>query len=254
MTAQWPKAVLLDLDDTILAFESVADASWKVVLEKYADRIATAGFQAAFQSIKSSAREFWREPERHRKGRLDLMAACQTIIRDALLRQGFMDDDLVQQIAVGYDIARTAAIHPIPGAIETIEEMHNAGVKLTLITNGAASSQREKIERFRLEPFFDLILIEGERGYGKPDERIYFEALSVLDVAPSEAWMVGDNWAWEVVAPQRLGIRGIWVNSDNRPIPEYDNVKPFRTVRSLSELRTITIVAPLKAGEKSDAK
>jgi len=233
---QWPKAILLDLDDTILAFDSVSDASWMVVLHRHSDRFATVGVQTTFQAIKLSARKFWRDPERHRIGRLDLTAARETIIGNALWHQGFQDDGLVRLMADEYDITRTQAIHPIPGAIETIHEMCKAGVKLALITNGQTKSQREKIERFELADFFDGIFIEGECGFGKPDERVYLEALSILNVRPEDAWMVGDNWEWEVAAPQQLGIRGIWVNSNERTIPGDGTIQPFLMVKSLAEL------------------
>lgn len=210
-----------------------------VVLHRHRDRLGSVGVQTIFQAIKSSASEFWRDPERHRIGRLDLATARRTIIGDALRREGFQNDGLVRLIAEEYDITRTQAIHPIPGAIETIHEMRKGDVKLALITNGAATSQREKIKRFQLEGLFDGIFIEGECGFGKPDERVYLEALSQLGVRPEDAWMVGDNWEWEVVAPQRLGIRGIWVNHDERPIPEDGTVRPFRTVRSLTELGSV---------------
>ena len=42
---------------------------------------------------------------------------------------------------------------------------------LAMITNGASATQRAKIERFHLAPYFDHILIEGELGFGKPEPR-----------------------------------------------------------------------------------
>lgn len=233
----WPKGILLDLDDTILAFDSVADASWNTVLARYGNRFGTTSVESVLLFIKSSARQFWSDPRRHRKGRLNLMGARQVIIHDALQKVGIMDDELVRRIAVEYDQVRTEAIQPIPGAIEAIDDMRINGVKLALVTNGAAASQREKINRFGLSQLFDCILIEGECGYGKPDERAYVKALSDLNVSANDAWMVGDNWEWEVVAPQRLGIHGIWVNGEDRPIPANSGVKPFRVVRSLAELK-----------------
>ena len=86
------------------------------------------------------------------------------------------------------------------------------GVKLALITNGSAEGQRGKVVRFELERFFGCIVIEGEFGVGKPDERVYKHALAALATDPEDAWMVGDNLEWEVAVPQRLGLRGIWVD------------------------------------------
>jgi putative hydrolase of the HAD superfamily len=80
------------------------------------------------------------------------------------------------------------------------------------VTNGAAGAQRAKVERFALSDRFDHIQIEGEHGFGKPDERAYLHAMQALGVTASETWMIGDNLEWQVVAPQRLGIYAIWIN------------------------------------------
>jgi putative hydrolase of the HAD superfamily len=31
-------------------------------------------------------------------------------------------------------------------------------------------------------------------------------------VTAADAWMVGDNIEWDVAAPMRLGMRGIWIS------------------------------------------
>jgi FMN phosphatase YigB (HAD superfamily) len=63
--------------------------------------------------------------------------------------------------------------------------------------------------RFADEHRFDHIQIEGEHGFGKPEERAYTHAMETLGVGPHETWMVGDNLEWEIMAPQRLGIYAI---------------------------------------------
>ena len=98
--------------------------------------------------------------------------------------------------------------------------------------------QRLKIERFALEPLFDTVLVEGELEYGKPDRRIYELALSQLQCSPADTWMVGDNLEWEVAAPQRLGIYGIWVDASGKGLPPEASIRPDRIVRSIVELRS----------------
>lgn len=241
MKSDWPQAVLLDLDDTILAFDSVADISWLTVLDGHSDRLGTTDVQNMLSNIKSVARLFWSDPVRHREGRLNLAWARQVIVTEALGKVGIMDDALATRIASEYDQVRTDAVHPIRGAIEAVEHMRECGIKLALVTNGSASLQRHKIERFGLIRLFDSILIEGEVGYGKPDERIYRQALSDLSVIASDTWMVGDNWSWEVVAPQRLGIKGIWVNAQGAAVPDDGRIRPFRVIKSLAELVEVRV-------------
>jgi putative hydrolase of the HAD superfamily len=109
-------------------------------------------------------------------------------------------------------------------------------VRLALITNGAAEPQRAKVIRFALAERFDHIQIEGEHGFGKPEERAYTHAMDVLGVGPQATWMVGDNLEWEIVAPQRLGIYAIWYDGYGAGLPPDCQIRPNRIIRSLPAL------------------
>jgi putative hydrolase of the HAD superfamily len=85
---------------------------------------------------------------------------------------------------------------------------------------------------------FDVVLIEGELGYGKPDRRIYELALSRLRRSPADTWMVGDNLEWDVAAPQELGIYGIWVDASGKGLPAGSSIRPDRVVQSILELQS----------------
>src|SRR5205809_953912 len=112
----------------------------------------------------------------------------------------------IASLADAYNALHDEELSLFPDAHETLDRLKQLGIKLALITNGAAEPQRAKVVRFALEHRFDHIQIEGEHGFGKPEERAYTHAMEVLGVGPDETWMVGDNLEWEIVAPQRLGI------------------------------------------------
>ena len=131
----------------------------------------------------------------------------------------------------------------MPGAIETLEALGAAGIKLGLVTNGESLLQRSKLERFELARHFDHIQIEGEFGLGKPEEGAYRAALEALGVGADEAWMIGDNLEWEVAAPQRVGIFSIWVDAAGNGLPTGSEVKPDKIVRSVRELSDILSVS-----------
>jgi putative hydrolase of the HAD superfamily len=109
-----------------------------------------------------------------------------------------------------------------------------------MITNGAAESQREKIVRFDLARHFDCILVEGEFGIGKPDERVYRHVLSELGVQPTDALMAGDDLERDALGPQRVGMRGVWVDRSGafltRAFPATSDERPFRVIQQLADL------------------
>jgi putative hydrolase of the HAD superfamily len=189
-----------------------------------------------FDAIKESRAWFWSDPQRHQRGRMDLKAARREIVAHAFGRLGIDAPELANEVADTFSRERDEGIYLLPGATEALRHFRQQGVRLALIANGTADSQRHKIERFGLTPFFDCIVIEGEFGTGKPDGRVYAYALARLDVQPEEAWMVGDNLEWDVAGPQRMGIRGIWIDLAGSGLPEDNPVRPDLIVGSLAEL------------------
>ena len=163
--------------------------------------------------------------------------ARQSVAIEGLRRVGIVDESLAQALALAYARHRDKRIGLLPGALDAVLRFKAAGCALALVTNGSRRTQRMKIERFGLAPIFDAILVEGELGFGKPDPRVYELALSRLGHPSSQTWMVGDHLEWDVGAPQKLGIFGVWVDGQNKGVPVDSPVRPDLTVRRIAELQ-----------------
>ncbi len=231
-----PGAMLIDLDDTIISYSTYAEPCWKRVSDQAASQIDGTSAEELYRTLNEARTWFWGDPERHRANRQNMPLAYQRVAHHALRRLAIDDWELAGTIGESYDRERRKTIQPFPGALETLRVLRDGSVRMALVTNGGAKPQREKIRRFNLEPFFDAILIEGECGYGKPDIRIYRDALHLLNATPKDAWMVGDNLEWEVAVPQKLGIYCIWYDARGTGLPEDGEIRPDRTIRSLPEL------------------
>ena len=231
-----PSAILFDMDDTILAYGVVADEVWRTVCDRFAPQLEAVEPAELLRAVQEHRQWYWSDPERHRRGRLNMDLARYEMTSGAFQRLGVDAPALADEMADSYIAERDAAVHPFPGALDTIRALRGNGVRLALVTNGEAKGQREKIDKHGLVPLFDHILIEGELGLGKPDERVYVDALDRLNTKPDDAWMVGDNLEWEVAAPQRLGLLGIWVDNVGSGLPASSAVTPDRIIRALPEL------------------
>jgi putative hydrolase of the HAD superfamily len=139
---------------------------------------------------------------------------------------------------------KEAHVHPFDGAVETLQVLRERGHRMALLTNGSALFQRRKLQRFSLEPFFELILIEGELGYGKPDPRVFRAALDFFATPPGSVWMIGDNLEADIAGAQQLGIDGVWHDPDGRGLPERPPAVPRRVIRQVSELLELEGLAP----------
>ncbi|MET3575620.1 HAD family hydrolase [Bhargavaea ullalensis] len=110
--------------------------------------------------------------------------------------------------------------------------------RLVLLTNGAPSLQREKLAITpELEPYFDLIVISGAFGRGKPDTSIFRHVLEETGTDAGEAIMVGDNLLTDILGAGRAGIRSVWINREGKEkLPDAD---PTFEIGHLGELHGI---------------
>jgi putative hydrolase of the HAD superfamily len=236
---QLPRAMLIDLDDTILSAYARADVAWQAVVSEFTDELSPLTPNEVAAAIAASGQRFWASAQPH--WRLKLAEARHHVVRGgfaALTGGGTskLSDQLAIRLADRFSAYREEQMFLFPGAHNAIDALKGHGVKLALITNGAADTQRAKIERFALAHRFDHIQIEGEHGFGKPEEKAYLHAMQTLGVTARDTWMVGDNLEWEVEAPQRLGIYAIWMDAHGDGLPAGSRIRPDRIIRSLSEL------------------
>ncbi len=232
-----PKAMLIDMDDTILA-AGERQAVLRQIADEFAADLAPHMPQEVADRLETELELFWSDPERHRVARFGVNEARLQVMVETF--RGFgspsLTDHLAGRFAGRFATVRDEVMTFFPGALEGLKGLRDRGVRMCLITNGGADTQRAKIARFGLAPWFDHIQIEGEVGFGKPEEQAYRHAMAILGVEPHETWIVGDNLEWEVAAPQRLGLTGVWVDGYGRGLPADSTVRPDRIIRSLTEL------------------
>lgn len=234
-----PRAMLIDMDDTILSAYGRPEIAWNHIAAEFADELAPLPPPAVAAAVLRFARDFWSNAEP--AWRLKLGEARRLTVQggfDALAAAGHkqLPADLANRIADRFSVYREEEMFVFPGAHDAIDTLRKLGVKLALVTNGAADTQRAKVERFELAHRFHHVQIEGEHGFGKPEERAYLHAMEALGVTAGDTWMIGDNLEWEVEAPQRLGIYSIWMDVHGDGLPPGSTVKPDRIIRSLGEL------------------
>jgi len=237
-----PAAILFDLDDTIIEAYARSDLAWGAVVREFTQRLGDAPPDVIVAAITTAANAFWsRGQDWHRIWRQRLREAREQVVETGfaqLAADGYAVPPIAVQHALSHRFSsyREENLKLFPDAHATIDALKARGVKLGLITNGAQEQQRPKVMRFALAERFDHIQIEGEHGFGKPEERAYRHALAMLATEPHQAWIVGDNLEWEVIAPQKLGIHAIWYDPHGEGVPDGHPAKPDRIIRSLKEL------------------
>jgi putative hydrolase of the HAD superfamily len=227
--------VLFDLDDTLLDYSGGVDESWARAVHAG----CTDGHvdpHALITALGRSRRWLWEDPTRHRQERLNMPRAWRRIVTHALESLGRVNDDLAETIAAHFLADRRQVMRLFPEARPTLQRLRERGIPLGLVTNGDATQQRFKIERHDLARYFDVMVIEGEFGAGKPDEAVYRHALHALDAEPADACMVGDNLEYDVEGARRIGIAAVWVDRARAGLPPGSTARPDHVIASLTDL------------------
>lgn len=232
-----PKAILFDLDDTIISLDEVAEIAWIKICNMFVDNEKPDfTYKQLLECINGTRKWYWGDPDRHKAGRMDLIKARREIVKAAMEKLDYLNEEKAYQMADNYSRMQEELVCLFPNSIETLQKLKDIGVRMVLITNGSAEKQRGKINRFCLSGFFEFCLIEEEVGVGKPDTRVFEIALQKLGLGPEDVWMVGDNLVWDVEAPQKLGIYAVWNDFRKKGLPENSIIIPNRIISEISEL------------------
>jgi len=235
-----PHVLFVDMDDTLIIAHNNAETAWREVISGFSSELglddADGCAYILVSALSAESGSMWNDPESHRLWRHKMPEARREVARRAYLSAGFGNFALAASLGGAIAAHRDRSMRLFDGTIEVLEALRAAGVLMALVTNGSSDFQRAKIDRFDLERHFNYVLIEEEFGAGKPEDIVYCHLLNHFAINPEDAWMIGDNLDWEVVAPQRHGIRGIWFNGYGKKLPSGTLVRPDATITTLGKL------------------
>ena len=113
-----------------------------------------------------------------------------------------------------------------PGVEGTIRQLH-ALYALAIVSDAQSAYAVPELNAVGLAAYFDPVIVSGDFGYRKPDQRLFEAALSEMKLEPAEVVFVGNDLYCDVHGPQQLGIRTVFFKSGEttqdraRATPDY---------------------------------
>jgi hypothetical protein len=83
-----PRAILLDLDDTILIAFGPAQSRWQRTISAFADRLGPIEATVIARAIQAASTELWADPARHKYWRYRIGGARRRIVATAFAALG----------------------------------------------------------------------------------------------------------------------------------------------------------------------
>ncbi len=122
------------------------------------------------------------------------------------------------------------------GVIDFLDNFRQNQGKVCILTDLTAHIQHRKIQKLGLAVYTDYIVSSEEVGVEKPHPYMFARALQKLESDPSEALMIGDNWAKDIIGANALGIHSIWINHKNERNSLPDNVREVAGFNDIMQL------------------
>lgn len=147
------------------------------------------------------------------------------------------DADLIEAVAEDYVRISPYKKNLMPYARQTLEYLSRR-YPISLITNGFEDTQHIKVEQSGLRPYLKEIITSEMAGAKKPSPEIFEFACRKTGAEPCRCVMVGDDFSNDIEGAEKAGMRAVYFNPENRPLPQGYSGGAL-SIRSLKELEEI---------------
>lgn len=227
------RAILFDLDDTLIPERPAIEAGYAAV----AERVWGASSPQRITALWEAARAVWlagRPTAYAKRVHFSLGEALHgefiAVGRDADALRAFVPilharafEAVLPPSQRGSStelvkLWRTTRMAALTRYRETLDVLDHwrARMPLALVTNGASRLQRAKLAVTQLAACFDAVIVSEEVGVGKPDPAPFRAALAALGLTASEVVMVGNDIDRDVAGAHAAGIRPVLIDRQRR--------------------------------------
>lgn len=159
--------------------------------------------------------------DRYRQLRRDIIDHGNELTAEACLEAVFG----AMRFNVSNDDVRTGVEHlmrealagasPIPGAIETVREIHRSGTPIGVVSSAVYHPFLEwTLELFGLQEALRVVVTSASAGFYKSRPEIFLLAARALGSDPRRTVHVGDSLRFDVGGASRAGMGTVWLQHD----------------------------------------
>lgn len=221
------KAIIFDIDDTLLNFGECMLYTQNRVSEEYSHEISD--WDAFWNTFIPVNIDYW---ERKRELQLSREQIIDYSFQDTL-RKLNLNLKISKVLSDTYweSFCNICVFEPF--AKEVVEKLSKK-YKLGVITNGLSDSQRKRLEVCGIHRYFHSVIISDEVGYYKPEPQIFDLSLTELEVENHEVLFIGDSLSDDLEGAKNAEIDFCLYNKGNKSLPS--NREPKYIINHLGEL------------------
>lgn len=230
------RALFFDFDNTLVIFQELSNQALNKVAEDVLDFI-----RENYPNIKVNKEELLNflyeiSKKLDEEGVYDRRIWWEEVLRKYGIKAEM--EDLYEWTQIYWSIAGNNK--PYEDSLDAIEYLKRKGFKLGIITNsdGEWGDKRQRLNKFPLISYFDVIIISGENNIKpKPNIQPFILACEKLNLTTEQCIMVGDDPVKDCLAAKKAGLRSILVDRENKV--KFAELYADFVVQNLKELEEI---------------
>lgn len=193
------KAVVFDLDDTLISEKEYIRSGFKVVAKKIAvehNLNENDVYELMYETFNEDSKNVFNR------------------VLDKLCIQ--YEIDYIKELINCYR-EHMPDIKLYDDAKYIIETLHQKGIKLGMITDGYKITQRNKLKVLDIDNYFEYIVVTDELGreFWKPHSKPYEIIKNKLNLDYENMVYVGDNVSKDFVTANKLGMSTVFINRED---------------------------------------
>lgn len=222
------KAVLIDIDNTILDFDKCSEEAIKQTAEYFGITLP----ENYFEVFSECNDKLWYLLE---KGIITKQDIYDRRWVEIFKRLGIEADGIAFDNTFREKI-RNIAI-PVEGAEELLQYLSEK-YPVFCASNASRERQEYRLGTRGFHKYISGIFTSEDIGFQKPAKEFFFACVSALyPVKPSEIVMIGDSVNADIIGAKNFGLKTIWFNFRNDTYNDY-NFTDY-TVNNLADIKSI---------------
>lgn len=226
------KAILIDIDNTLLDFDAYVHESMKSGFEKFGLGECNEHTYSVFHTVNNG---LWKEIEQGtltfeelKKIRWNKVFEALDISFDGIFFESYFREYLNE-----------SAI-PVKGAKELLEYLKGKGYVLCAASNGPFDQQCNRLKIGGMYEYFTYLFISGEIGFSKPAHEFFDVCFKKINeksvVKKDEILMIGDSLSADIEGAQNYGFKTCYFNIKGK---NFDEALADYAVNELEEIQKI---------------
>jgi len=225
------KALLWDLDNTILDFNLAQANSLKAAFERFELGECDKDIIDKFAEINAA---HWQMLEEERITKNDVYRLRFEALLSECGKQGIVD---ALEINDCFEKGICNTISFLDNAYELLFSLKKE-YALYCVTNGATDIQKQRIRDSKLNEIFLEVFISDEIGFDKPNKEFFDFALShIIPCERDEILIIGDSLSSDMKGANNAQLKCCWYNPNCLPRPE--SIRIDYEIQKLDEIKKI---------------